>query len=563
MDLELEEVYDGDVLSLWLLYDEQHSPSWVNAGMKWYGEKQTQVITFSSHGNFAAIYTSEQRAKEAIIQDLRDGELTVGMPAGPVKPVDEDLLAKAFLDGDTRQLWLRGIHRPTQHKAESKRLTGPNLKSTLGLGDQTFFYSAGLAGPFAGWGLTRAIGVAPHRSTVWAGTCADWVDFRAKAAALLERLENLEPAAPIQPPLSELAHRVEHVDQSISDPYDMCLVASDFHQQRSEFYEGVSFFDFNEADGGDLEFSVATSSNGSYLGRLLLGLRPGKAGATRLNITAGTTVAPANLQGEAVDDLEPVMKRDLLNEVVAGCKVPGWLSIRYGSGHTWNDGVVFQIVARPELVFEHWRWEDFGSTIVTREKPVGGFDEMGSPDDRSLFGWVVREWERGWLACDDGAGEIADFVHFDDSLTEEEPMLSLIHVKASHSPSADRQVSTTDYEVVISQAIKNLRALDSAPLVDRLRVDESKRPPGVVAAAWHDGEPANRDDMAVAIERAGVRYRRRVIIVQPRLRKSEHDAARAGTGAKKCRLEQLETLLLEAEAACRDLGASFEVIGSE
>jgi hypothetical protein len=47
-----------------------------------------------------------------------------------------------------------------------------------------------------------------------------------------------------------------------------------------------------------------------------------------------------------------------------------------------------------------------------------------SPNDTPLFGWVVQHYSQDWLICDDGPGEVADFVHIGEDDT-----LSFIHVK--------------------------------------------------------------------------------------------------------------------------------------
>src|SRR5204863_232813 len=69
-----------------------------------------------------------------------------------------------------------------------------------------------------------------------------------------------------------------------------------------------------------------------------------------------------------------------------------------------------------------------------------------------------------WLACNDGSREIADFIHLARPVGAL-ARLTLIHVKPSSSDSAARQISLGDYELVVSQAVKNLRFLE----IKRLR----------------------------------------------------------------------------------------------
>ena len=91
----------------------------------------------------------------------------------------------------------------------------------------------------------------------------------------------------------------------------------------------------------------------------------------------------------------------------------------------------------------------------------------------SLFCWIKNCWNvnrdsgnSGWLACDDGSGELADFIHLD----EHQGTLSLIHIKGASTSSPTRGISVGAYEVVVSQAIKNLRHLDRFYLAEGLRL---------------------------------------------------------------------------------------------
>ena len=59
-----------------------------------------------------------------------------------------------------------------------------------------------------------------------------------------------------------------------------------------------------------------------------------------------------------------------------------------------------------------------------------------------------------WLACDDGAMEIADFILFEAGPPG---LIEVIHVKGAHSSSPNRGISVSAYEVVVGQAVKNLR----------------------------------------------------------------------------------------------------------
>ena len=173
----------------------------------------------------------------------------------------------------------------------------------------------------------------------------------------------------------------------------------------------------------------------------------------------------------------------------------------------------------------------------------------------SLFCWV-QQTHKGWLACDDGANEKADFIHLDDSAKP--PVLSLIHVKSAKSDKPSRRLSVAAYEVVTGQAIKNVQWLDKQTLAKGL---------GDAARAsnhfWKDGGLAAKDDFIAAIDAVGDNYVRRVVIVQPHVTEAAMKKAdTAKDGVNRLRLDQLNTLLASAWRSCNGLGADFRVIWS-
>jgi hypothetical protein len=213
---------------------------------------------------------------------------------------------------------------------------------------------------------------------------------------------------------------------------------------------------------------------------------------------------------------------------------------------------------------------------VCAEKPLEGkkfiIKNIGNSDDDSLFGFVAKYWPSltnrgrptGWLVCDDGSMESADFIHFDDASIP--PQLSLIHVKGS-GKAGRRGLSVSDYEVVVSQAIKNLRYLDRSHVSRKLDSNKAKQ---IGSAVWRDGKRLkNRTEVLSVLDRAGSNMSKTVCVFQPNARRSEIEAIRrrmaAGdlNRAEVRRLQQLDTLLLAARAECLGLGASFIVIGED
>lgn len=177
-----------------------------------------------------------------------------------------------------------------------------------------------------------------------------------------------------------------------------------------------------------------------------------------------------------------------------------------------------------------------------------------------MFSWVARHYAEGWLTCDDSPGEIADFIHVDPG-----GVLSLIHVKAANSDSPARRVAAAAYEVVTSQAAKNLHFAERERLRDRLL-----SPPVSVPATWNEGSRApNRDEFLDAFDSRNGTDPVQAVIVQPHLNEGTYRKIRSETTANGApvtdaflRLCLLETLLNTTRAAAIGLGADLHVIGS-
>jgi len=163
--------------------------------------------------------------------------------------------------------------------------------------------------------------------------------------------------------------------------------------------------------------------------------------------------------------------------------------------------------------------DDAGDKAAARVagKPAGDgivmHQNIGQPGDTSIFGWVVQNIGPGWLICDDGAGEVADFVHLAPDNT-----LTLVPVKAAHSESLHRQVSASAYEVVVGQATKNIGFLNGDELHARLSLAQT-----ATRATWHDGvRQADRSGFLAALAAHPHSAAFGVKIVQPHLRKERY-----------------------------------------
>jgi hypothetical protein len=79
---------------------------------------------------------------------------------------------------------------------------------------------------------------------------------------------------------------------------------------------------------------------------------------------------------------------------------------------------------------------------------------------------------------------------------------------------------------------------------------------------WHDGQLADRADMIAALGAMPSDYARNVVVIQPHASQSAIEAARkSATGSDALRLKQLDTLLVGAAGACRNVSASLVLVG--
>jgi len=321
----------------------------------------------------------------------------------------------------------------------------------------------------------------------------------------------------------------------------------------------------------DARFDVVSTKSANLVANVWLGqIRLGS-----LDIT----VDPSN-PADVRYDITPKPEKgqeELLQEFADLCKNRQWFKIRYESGHTLSSGMLLSPQLR-DFDFDNWRFPSFVGFDICKEKPgrKRAGREVFTPEavgtGNSLFCWVVKNWpdlegkgkHKGWLACDDGSMEIADFIHLDTS--KPPALLSLIHVKGSHG-AAVRSISVSDYEVVVAQAQKNLRNLYQRILDEGLVGGINKE---IGKLVWLNGGRRTRQDFLAALRGVRENIKRQVIVLQPSMSREMLESARAekqkaaGKKAKPSgnviRLMQLETLLVEAQNACRNVGAEFLVV---
>ncbi len=255
---------------------------------------------------------------------------------------------------------------------------------------------------------------------------------------------------------------------------------------------------------------------------------------------------------------------------------PSFLRVYYDSGHTIASAAMSQARIQ-DLPFGGFKYGDFTNYDVKKEKPdgtPGKLQDMMTPGDKSLFKWIFKEGlallglsqpmpGQCWLFCDDGASEVADFVHLDIGNTPKR--LTLFHAKGASSDSNTRLSVSGPYELVSAQAIKNLRALNAEELLKRIKVRlnaNGKR--RIWEHPWRPNLPplASATPLETALNNLGSNYECNVVIVQPHVRQSNYSPPNGGMNTS-VGARQLRTLLFGVESLARSMSAKFTVIADQ
>lgn len=536
----------GKLQSAFLHFTQQLKAAWTSDSNV--VDKLNHLALVCCYKHLVGIFLSEPSIRNRVANRFGESD---GKGLAMLRRVPRARLNAAFVQGETRTLWLSGVHRRTAVKADSKILSGVDLRNALNpLDDQTYNFTA--ARCIAEISKHRTtVGVAPRKSRVWLGLSKSWVDFCETTAQLLTHLDTTKRNEPA--PLPVLVTSVAD-GNSVKDAFDVSiqppeLVSDDPSGQlpnlaQLEKWAYESSFDVIKTKGAN--FTARLSLNKEILGDVEFSV---------------DLTHPENVIVQALGKPASQAAKDAFEEAVRICNRSDWINIRYDTGHTVTNGGIHEIRYR-DMPFENFVWVDFNNYRVDTEKPtpltaVGG--------KKSLFCWVHQHWpilakgsKGGWLVCDDGSMEIADFIHLD--LTPRVPLLSLIHVKGAGSKERNRAISVSNYEVVTGQAVKNLRHLDRLLLDKGLAEGLDKK---ISKLVWLNRLKKKREDFLKVLDTIGTNFRRQVIIVQPHVTKVCHDAARQNPNSSDARrLRQLDTLLFAAEMSCRGVQADLRVVSA-
>jgi len=361
-------------------------------------------------------------------------------------------------------------------------------------------------------------------------------------------------------PLTRWPNSLCHFSDDLEKPYDFSLVDYEFFpeedgQHRKELLKSIQHNYY-----ATLEESLIVSSNltlNIYHDDILIG-----------DVKVKPLIDDYKVNFE-LSNQNPV-KKSLFDKYIKIFKYPELIKCWYESGHALVNGMVFKTGYR-DVEYSGFLWTYFDRYDITKEKP--GKDKkkpelknIGKSD--SLFCWVQQNWNgewiergefalkdkpKGWLYCDDGAGEKADFIHVVEY--KKQVLISLIHVKAAKSNSDKRKISVGVHDVVLNQAVKNLRYCNrktlASALKERSELAEKKY-------CWKDSSKQKAKDFITYLNSIGniSNIKTRVVVIQPHTRKSVYENT-SQTNIKK----QLDVLLVSAENAIRSSGSEFHIFG--
>lgn len=522
-----------------LQYVEASTPPWAPSHAL--QDITHHLIVVAVQGDHAAICTSDAALRGKLARKLEGA-----------RPLPRALVERAFVGDRASVMWLNGIHSPIDAKPNAKTLSGSALEFALDpLGDQSFYYSAVRSRVSMPGGAEAQVGAAPGSGRIWLNRPKTWGEFTDGLATVFEAIAKA-PAAKVK--FKALAQSASDL-KGVSGAYAVTVMTPELVAEQDlkeadremvrRWAEGV---EFDVQAGAKASFSAGVMLDGVDLGRLTM------------TVTLPPTSDEIALKPEW--DVATPGDAALRREGERLLSDPKWLKIYYESGHAVSQGRCYASAYRDEQ-FE-WDFRNLSSYEIKDEKPkpygqlklsdvIGELKEDGKNKDDSLFAYVVDTYGKsGWLACDDGSGEMADFIHIakDDTVT-------LIHVKASKSKKDNRSVSVSNYEVVVGQAVKNLRHLQNKTLSEELKRGKANQ---IATAVWCDGNRiGDRTDMIERAKKLPAAYKRVVVVLQPQLTDLEHERCFGpkATRARAVRMKQLDTLMLSAQLSCMAVGAKF------
>jgi hypothetical protein len=439
-----------------------------------------------------------------------------GKATTPYQLLPHEVLNGTF-EGNGTTVWMKGVHRRRENKPDSKALSGIRLQETPDVQEAASFALSAMAInviPADDDAIVRGrLVISAKKSSVSLKAMPNLEMFLAATQETLDMLEkSLAAEEPPDCPFPDFAAPTKNLT-NVFGAYDIRIASP-------EEIQGQPHFDQPTLERAELLREAVLEVDGddaSPVARMAVG----RAGAT----TGVLHLRPRAVKGGRFDleilysgrSTEPYTRS--VKEALGDGDL---ISIYYQSGHVLQDGALVRenLNVRP---FTNIEFVDFGKFNILREKPPTRGDQkihnsIGRNDDDSLFSWVASHYTEGWLICDDGPGEIADFLHLRECGT-----LNAIHVKAAHKKTRGRGIAVTRFEVLVSQAEKNTKQLKADRLVATLRSLRIKRP-----ACWRDGVRVDsRAEFLAHLQARVASDKTYVTLIQPHLLEATYKGARA------------------------------------
>ena len=531
---------------------EKRPVTW--AGANKVEDELNHLVAMFMSNNFALIYMSDGDLKS----EIHDALFSEGLSEW--EPVDERVLVNAYITGSAlRTLWLGGTHKNVSIRPNSKVMSGKDLADAIDpFGDSTFL---------AGAVRSSKAGVSLKRSGIWFGPTKQWDDICAVALSVLAELA---------------ANQANIATLSASVHAGLAQAVGDFSEVKAAY---------------EIEWVDPETINGKTRAKKLELLR------ARYSIELGTAAVPdkdvsvrlVDMVGGTTTDvvLEPTMTSSKVVQFNVLGKAPpnsqhcldsiqndpGFIRIYYESLHTVTDATLsFAAVQDREFPLEYCNFGLETECDVSQEKPEGkalDLSKIFTTTDVSLFKWVFQKGlpqmgleqpsaGKCWLYCDDGAGEVADFIHvmLPPCGARTIPKVTLIHVKGANNSSPGRRISAGAYEVVTAQAMKNLRRMIANQMLNDIKQTVAKQgDERTWDEPWRMGlvsAPGIGKALMNALTGITAQCEYEVIILQPHVLKSKYETATGPSNVVTA--VQLRSLLFGAKAMTQAAGAKLRVI---
>lgn len=518
-------------------------------------DQLNHLVAYFAFDRFALIYVSDSEAKSEIADSLRTSGIVNW------QPVDERVLVNSYITGRTlKTLWLGGTHRNVSVRPNSKVISGEDLADAIDpFGDSTFV---------AGAVRSDKAGVSLKRSGLWFRPSKSWSDISDIAKTVLDML------VATQSNISTLSSEVHwglatnvFSFTGVGPAYEIEWCEPDTLKGRHRARKLEDLMHRFEIEIGsatvadkDVSVNVTEKSSGAVCS---LVLKPDFV-SERLELTFLGSVTP-NFN-------------DLISAVT---KSPELIRVYYDSWHTLaNASLTLATVQDRPFNLEFCNFASGTNYRVDMEKPPGSkvpISNIFTSTDLSLFKWVFKDGlvQLGlsqpapgacWLYCDDGSGEIADFVHIElSNATTLIPKITLIHVKGANSRNSSRRISAGAYELVIAQAMKNLRRMISKSMIPDLAASVRKHHVDRVwDQSWSVGLTSSVTTgtaMLAALATISANCNYEVIVVQPHVLKSKYLVG--GVQNSSTASVQLRSLLYGGQLLAQAAGAKFRVISDD